>query len=359
MHYPETIPLFGALNGLCTSITENKHIKAVKQPWRLNKLAAARAYFTSRGMLQGPLLPVPTLPDIPEEPTVSSGTAAEARIAIIAEGFIPVHNLGHGTSGGDLDGGDNEDEDEGEEDDNEESEIEAAAELEHLGEVTLAKCPARGYPRDVRDLGNHIGHPDLERLIRKYLHIQASADDASFLAEDPVLLAGKSIFKYASAIATFHAPSDLSGLHGMHREHIYASAKRKGGARFDCVFVGNSEAMSAPGFRGLHIARVLLFFSFKLASKTHSCALVLWFSPIDVEPCELTRMWIVEGDVYEDGSPCKDVINIDCILRNAHLIGVPGDDFPTFGLPPHRSLDSFRHFYVNKFADHHSHEIAF
>ncbi|TFK96977.1 hypothetical protein BDV98DRAFT_514535, partial [Pterulicium gracile] len=34
MHYVDCIRLFGALNGLCSSITEAKHIKAVKEPWR-------------------------------------------------------------------------------------------------------------------------------------------------------------------------------------------------------------------------------------------------------------------------------------------------------------------------------------
>ena len=33
-HYRLLIQLFGALNGLCSSITESKHIKAVKEPWR-------------------------------------------------------------------------------------------------------------------------------------------------------------------------------------------------------------------------------------------------------------------------------------------------------------------------------------
>lgn len=32
-HYPELIRQFGAPNGLCSSITECKHIKAVKEPW--------------------------------------------------------------------------------------------------------------------------------------------------------------------------------------------------------------------------------------------------------------------------------------------------------------------------------------
>lgn len=69
-HYPALIRLFGAPNGLCSSITESKHIRAVKEPWRrsnrnealgqilvtnqrLDQLAAARVDFASRGMLDG------------------------------------------------------------------------------------------------------------------------------------------------------------------------------------------------------------------------------------------------------------------------------------------------------------------
>jgi hypothetical protein len=67
------IRLFGSPNGLCSSITESKHIKAVKQPWRrsnrfraigqmlltnqrLDKLAALRVDYTRRGMLGGTCL---------------------------------------------------------------------------------------------------------------------------------------------------------------------------------------------------------------------------------------------------------------------------------------------------------------
>jgi hypothetical protein len=32
-HYLQLIREFGAPNGLCSSITESKHIKAVKEPW--------------------------------------------------------------------------------------------------------------------------------------------------------------------------------------------------------------------------------------------------------------------------------------------------------------------------------------
>ena len=72
-HYVKLIRDFGAPNGLCSSITESKHIKAVKEPWRrssryealsqmlltnqrLDKLAAAHADFAERGMLQGTCL---------------------------------------------------------------------------------------------------------------------------------------------------------------------------------------------------------------------------------------------------------------------------------------------------------------
>ena len=33
-HYIKLIQAYGAPNGLCSSITESKHIKAVKEPWR-------------------------------------------------------------------------------------------------------------------------------------------------------------------------------------------------------------------------------------------------------------------------------------------------------------------------------------
>ena len=68
VHYADHIENFGSPNGLCSSITESKHITAVKRPWRrsnkhmalpqilkvnerLDKLAAARADFAARGML--------------------------------------------------------------------------------------------------------------------------------------------------------------------------------------------------------------------------------------------------------------------------------------------------------------------
>ena len=69
-HYLRHARSFAAPNGLCSSITESKHIAAVKEPWRrsnrynalgqmlltnqrLDKMAAARADYNARGMING------------------------------------------------------------------------------------------------------------------------------------------------------------------------------------------------------------------------------------------------------------------------------------------------------------------
>lgn len=69
-HYPRSIRLFGSPNGLCSSMTEAKHIKAVKEPWRrsgrhkalvqvlrtncrMDKMASARRAFAEQGMMKG------------------------------------------------------------------------------------------------------------------------------------------------------------------------------------------------------------------------------------------------------------------------------------------------------------------
>lgn len=67
-HYRELIAEFGAPNGLCSSITESRHIDAIKDPYkrssrneplseiliinqRLDKIGGAHVNFTARGML--------------------------------------------------------------------------------------------------------------------------------------------------------------------------------------------------------------------------------------------------------------------------------------------------------------------
>ena len=71
VHYRRHIENFGAPNGICSSITESKHIIAVKCPWRrssrynvikqimqvnqrMEKLSAARVNFALQGILTFP-----------------------------------------------------------------------------------------------------------------------------------------------------------------------------------------------------------------------------------------------------------------------------------------------------------------
>jgi len=53
------------------------------------------------------------------------------------------------------------------------------------------------------------------------------------------------------------------------------------------------------------------------------------------------------------------VIHVESIVRGAHLIPVYGDDMVPRHISFINSLDSYKAYYVNKFADHHANEIAF
>ncbi|KAJ7342856.1 hypothetical protein DFH08DRAFT_782667 [Mycena albidolilacea] len=113
-------------------------------------------------------------------------------------------------------------------------------------------------------------------------------------------------------------------------------------------------------FRGLHAARVRLSFRFKFCGVDYPCALIHWFSARGDEPCPDTGMWRVTPDFQRDRTPHLAVVHLDTILRGAHLIGIAGKNL----IPVHHfnfadSLDAFQAFYVNKYADHHAHEIAF
>ncbi|KAJ6545870.1 hypothetical protein DFH09DRAFT_927614 [Mycena vulgaris] len=343
-HYRYLIQEFGAPNGLCSSITESKHIKAVKEPWRrssryealfqmltindrLDKLAETRVDFTERGMMAGPSARLRAAPPAPA-PAPPAPVPAPASQE------------------------DEDDEDGG-----------ASDAREILGEVLLAKTPVRRYPRAPSALADHLHLPELVPLIRQFLYGQDNPDRDLDLPLADIPLDDcpdppTSVKVFPSAIAKFYAPSDQSGIRGMLHERIRAVRSWRGGApRYDCVFVEGDPDL--PGFRGLLAARVLLFMSFKHRGVTYPCALVTWFSTIGDDPCPDVGMWMVEPDVDRRGRRVMDIIHIDTILRGAHLIGIYGDSF----LPRHfkysDTLDRFKAFYINKYADHHAHEIAF
>ncbi|KIM64440.1 hypothetical protein SCLCIDRAFT_23455 [Scleroderma citrinum Foug A] len=317
MHYRHLIQQFGAPNGLCSSITESKHIKAVKKPWRhsnrfealgqmfttnqrLDKLAAARVDFESCRMLDGSVLSA-ALQDV-----------------------NPLHGE-HDDTHEDLDNVDDD-------------EIQAVDDGPCiLNHVRLAKTPVRNIPTDLYTLARHIEVPNLPLLVHRFLESQLSNDTGLDIALPPDLLVSP-VSVFHSAIATFYAPSDLSGLGGMHTECIRSTpCWRKAQARYDTVFL--EQDPDIPGMGGLHVGR--------------------WFSTISDGPDEDIGMWIVQPD-FNAGSRWElEVIHLNCILRGAHLIPVYGHDRLPMDIRHADSLDIFQAYYVNKYIDHHAFEVAF
>jgi hypothetical protein len=168
----------------------------------------------------------------------------------------------------------------------------------------------RVYPEDI---AAEIEQPDLSDLIQQFIYNQQHSDhvpDASVPALPTFY--GK-ITVYPSAFATFHAPSDVSGIGGMRRECICAvKSWRKGPSCHDTISVNTHSSME--GMRGLEVARVRLFFSFSHEGVKYPCALVHWFSHVGDLPDDHTGMWVVEPDTSGDGEPLTTIIHFDTIV---------------------------------------------
>ncbi len=191
-------------------------------------------------------------------------------------------------------------------------------------------------------------------MIRQ-LHPDIEEDD------DPILprISGR-VFVFHSATAFFHSPSDLSGVGGMRKEIIRATPSwRKGRARYDCVFIETADLDREAGFKGLHVARIKLLFSFVHREVRYDCALIHWFELAEDRPDELTGMWMVEPESLDDGTPHLSIVHVDTILRAAHLIPVYDNSVIDKDHRYQTTLDTFHKFFVNKYADHHANEIAF
>ncbi|KAK7043335.1 hypothetical protein R3P38DRAFT_240492 [Favolaschia claudopus] len=288
VHYPRSVYLFGSPNGLCSSITESKHIKAVKEPWRrsnrynalsqmlrtltrLDKLSALKSVFTKRGMMAGTTSSYTGRVLAGEQPQVE---AAEAAAALA----------------------DNEDDDDG-----------TVHGPKSLSSIDLAPTPQRSYPKELNALAAHIQQPRFPELFRRYLHEEVHgppAEDTPPVPIDACPVFGGRITVHHSAVARFYAPSDLGGAGGMYRERIRSNPNWHGYARRDTVLVD----VAAPTMNGLVIGRVHLFFSFTFHDKVYECALVNWLVPVGDSPDPDTGMWVVETE-RERGRPTLAIIN--------------------------------------------------
>ncbi|KAG2047950.1 hypothetical protein BDR06DRAFT_1028889 [Suillus hirtellus] len=300
-HYSHTIWLYGAPNNLCLSITESKHIKAVKEPWHhsscykalgqmlltnqcLNKIAAAQSDFKARNMLCG-LCVSDTLQALKN----CMGEAAEA--------------------------------------------IDRSTAKAH---VELTAKP--GGPHDIPALALELGLLSLPTMIQQFLHDQLHIVDPEPPAFDPAtaptFLGHISIF--SSVAASFYAPSDLSRTGGMQYEHICGPAWN------DCVFISMNNEVSCI-LDGLVVTRILYLFSFKYQTEYLQYAIIQWFSYITDSRDPDTRIHL--DYPYQLYIP-------------AYLIPLYGANFLPHETTLHDSYNVFHTFYINKYANHHAFKVA-
>ena len=201
--------------------------------------------------------------------------------------------------------------------------------------------------------------PAFPDLLYVFLNNQLEGESGSNSDSDSGLLQAISpISVYHSAIASFYAPSDPSGIRGMRRERIWSTPSwRNAGPHCDCAFV--VEKQDECGFRGMSVVCIQLIFSFSYEGKEYPCALVEWFKKVGRSPDEQMGMWVVKPEEDCHRNRLMTIVHLDPILQGAHLIPFYGTSF----IPPHFrhswSLDSFKAFFVNKYVDHHANEIAF
>jgi hypothetical protein len=210
---------------------------------------------------------------------------------------------------------------------------------------------------DVSSLSHELHVPNLTQLVNEFLCEQLNNSNIHNAPNHACPRFSGRVNVVNRAIATFRSPNDSSNDKGMRREVIRATPSwHKGMPRYDCIFVNSNN--EANGMRRMEVAHAMCFFSFVYFGVTYPCALVQWFSHISEEPDNNGGMWMVSPDLDCNGNPNLAVIHIDCIFRAAHLVPMFGDTFVPDDITYHNSLDSFKGFYVNRFIDHHTFDIA-
>ncbi|KAH9029132.1 hypothetical protein EDB84DRAFT_1605005 [Lactarius hengduanensis] len=276
-HFYHAIHLFGSPNGLCSSITESKHIRAVKEPWRrsnryhaltqmlktilrMDRMTGLHRCLEDSGALRGP-----------GPPGLPSGLGNN----------VPI----------DLE--DLEDDDE--------AVVPGESQNTSDFDVQLAIRTQRGYPSRLNALAMYIQQPKFPLVLAQFLYKFSHPDELvapSTIDECPAFEGAIKV--HHSAIATFYAPSDLSGSGGLRRERIRSTPHFFGYSRRDTVFVVVDD--SQAGMEAMEIGRVLLFFSFEYRRKSFSCALINWFVHTDERDPD-TGMWVVKQELDRRGQP--------------------------------------------------------
>lgn len=202
-------------------------------------------------------------------------------------------------------------------------------------------------------------------LIRRFLFDQKYPDaeiPGSDISLDLCPRFSGAVSVYLSAVATYFAPSDASGVGGMYRERIRATLAWNRGEssipRYDCVLV--QVGPEDHGFRSMQVARVRLFFSIKHENNTIPCALIDWYETVGNGPDKDIGMWVVKPEYMANRQRrVTAVIHLDSIVRGVHLIPVYRKQKISCRHAYSMTLDDFRQFYVNKFIDYHAFETMY
>ncbi|THH29603.1 hypothetical protein EUX98_g4593 [Antrodiella citrinella] len=304
-HYIYSIKLFGSPNGLCSSITESRHISAVKQPYRrssrnkallqmlttstrLSKLAAARVEFGRRGML---------VHDIVRHAQIEAGLVIDVPDEVNGDAQAAVDDH-------------HDDEDD----------VEPVDGPRIAPNITLSVKPA--YTRFVNTLADELHHPSLPLLIHRFIYDQLYPDlDANNAFDDELPEFNGRISVHYAAFATFYAPSELCGPGGMHQEAIRSNPNwRNEYARYDTVLVQNGAEDDSDSdddndeppqpMGGMLVARVLAFLAFSHEDVRYPCAMVEWFLPHGDEPDPATGMWLVRPEMHQGHRTIITAMNV-------------------------------------------------
>ena len=227
-HYIEHIIAFGAPNGLCSSITESMHIRSVKKPWRrssrfkplgqillanqrLSKLAGIRRSFERCGMLQD-----------------------DCHMSALKEAGLVTPESETGIHFDEANGITNENDDCGPVDGpqvlnhvvlaRKKGKLQTAGVMKRMLTV-VPQFLAPKSPKNADGLTRLVGH-DVMVLIRRFLFDQKYPDSEIPGSDINLSLCPRfsgTISVYHSAVATYYAPSDSSGVGGMYRERIRAN----------------------------------------------------------------------------------------------------------------------------------------
>ena len=172
-------------------------------------------------------------------------------------------------------------------------------------------------PRDLEILANHYDQPNLPWLTRQFVFEQLHPDTDPYNPHLHPTISGK-ISVFHSAMATFYAPSDDSGIHGMCCECLRSTPSWCGrGPHHDTVLV--VEDQSKPGMQGLCVVRIKLLFLFNFEGVYYPCALVEWFWRKGNRPDPDTGLWMVEPEMTH-GDCDMSVLHLDTLLCGAHLL---------------------------------------